>query len=171
MKKQSIFLYFFKSYLIIYGPKGRLVFDFRSKKSDSSVFLMKNKVFLVDFNKKTSEERLSSVLQNSVVGIVSNFSKKINLVGIGFRSWTVFENNKKFLIVKTSLSKDCIFYIPKTLDVFCLNPTTIFITGITRADVNSFVLLLKTIKKPNFYKQKGIFLENEIVKTKVGKKM
>ena len=65
----------------------------------------------------------------------------------------------------------CIFYLPKTIDVYCLNSTTIFITGVKKIDIDMFLSLLKKIKKPNLYKQKGIFLENEIVKTKIGKKM
>merc|ERR1711966_561233 len=101
----------------------------------------------VDLYKKFFyEERVISILRNGFKGVSFNFSRKLNLIGIGFRCWTIFEKNKKFLIIKTSLSKDCIFYLPKTIDVY--------------------LSLLKKIKKPNLYKQKGIFLENEIVKTK-----
>lgn len=165
------YIYIFKSFLIICGPKGRFIIDLKSKVLNSKIFLNNNELFFIDYDKKTYEERLIGLLQNSIRGVNLSFSKKVSLVGIGFRCWTIFENSKKFLIVKTSLSKDCIIYVPQTIDVFCLNSTTIFIMGIEKADVNSFVLSIKRIKKPNFYKQKGIFLENEIIKTKVGKKM
>jgi ribosomal protein L6P/L9E len=164
-------IYSFKSYLVIEGFKGRLIFSLKDKILDCFLILGKNNLFIVDYTKKGLEEKLASSVKNSVKGVCYSFSKKLNLVGIGFRCWTLFENNRKFLLVKTSLSKDCILYVPKEIDVLCFNSTTIFVRGIRELDVNLFVLLIKRIKKPNFYKQKGIFLENEVVKVKVGKKM
>jgi large subunit ribosomal protein L6 len=171
MKQKFIYIYIFKSFLIICGSKGRFIINLKSKILNSKIFLNNNELFFIDCNKQIYEEKLVCLLQNIIKGVNFSFSKKLNLIGIGFRCWTVFDNEKKFLIVKTSLSKDSIIYIPNTIDVFCLNSTTIFIMGIKKADVNSFVLSIKRIKKPNFYKQKGIFFENEIMKTKIGKKM
>tara|TARA_Y100000385_G_C13080184_1_gene633470 strand:- start:1169 stop:1690 length:522 start_codon:yes stop_codon:yes gene_type:complete len=171
-KKKMVCFYFFKSFLIICSFRGRFVFDIEQKKSNFLLFFRKNELFCVDLYKKFFyEERVISILRNGFKGVSFNFSRKLNLIGIGFRCWTIFEKNKKFLIIKTSLSKDCIFYLPKTIDVYCLNSTTIFITGVKKIDIDMFLSLLKKIKKPNLYKQKGIFLENEIVKTKIGKKM
>jgi ribosomal protein L6P/L9E len=164
-------MYFFKSFLIVKGSKGRLIINLKLLSLKCFFILENNTLFILDYQKKIFKERLTSSVKNSFKGVCSNFSKKLSLVGIGFRCWTIFEKNKKFLIVKTSLSKDCILFVPKALDVFCLNSTTIFITGVKKLEISSFVLLIKKIKKPNFYKQKGIFLENEIVKIKVGKKM
>ena len=171
MKTKISYIYFFKSFLVICGAKGRLIINLKLKILNCSLFLYNKKLFFIKYIKEIYEEKLISFFRESFIGVNRSFSKRINLIGIGFRCWTLFEENKKFLIIKTSLSKDCIFYIPRTIDVFCLNPTNIFITGVTKLDVNSFVLLIKRIKKPNFYKQKGIFLDNEVVKTKIGKKM
>jgi large subunit ribosomal protein L6 len=171
MNKNISCMYFFKSFLIVKGSKGRLIINLNSL-GLKCFFILENEIlFIIDYEKKNRKERLTSSVKNSLKGVCFNFSKRLSLVGIGFRCWIVFENNKKFLIIKTSLSKDCILFVPKTLDVFCLNSTTIFITGVKKLEISSFVLLIKKIKKPNFYKQKGLFLENEIVKIKVGKKM
>lgn len=172
MNKKIVCFYFFKSFLIICSLKGRFIFDFKRKNLNFFLFFKQSDLFCVDFYKNFfCQEKFFSIVKNGFKGVFFNFSKKINLIGIGFRCWTVFENTKKFLIIKTSLSRDCIFYIPKKIDVYCLNATTIFILGIKKIDIDLFLSLIKKIKKPNFYKQKGIFFENEIIKTKIGKKM
>lgn len=171
MKKDIFNTYLFKSFLVMEGLKGRFIVSLNSKVFNCFIVFRNNELFIVDFAKKILEEKLSSLIKTNLKGTTFSFSKRLNLVGIGFRCWTIFEENKKFLIVKTSLSKDCILFVPSNIDIFCLNSTTIFVTGVTKLDVNSFVLLIKRIKKPNFYKKKGIFLGNEIVKVKVGKKM
>ena len=167
MNKKILFIYFIKSFLIISGLKGRIVKNL----SKCCVFLSCNQLFFVNFSRNFCREKTNFILTQSFRGVHFNFSKKLNLVGIGFRCWIIFENNSKYLIVKTSLSKDCVFYVPKTIDVFCLNSTTIFIVGPTKLAIERFIFLIKNIKKTNFYKQKGVFFENEFVKTKLGKKM
>lgn len=171
MLESSFYIYLFKSFLVIHGKRGRFVVDLNLQLTNCFLIIQNSMLFLIDYKKEVCGEKLISLLRNGLKGIHHNFSKKLNLVGIGFRCWTVSEGGSKFLIVKTSLSKDCILFIPKVVDVFCLTPTTIFITGVRQSDVNLFVSSVKKIKKPNFYKQKGIFLENEVVKVKVGKKM
>ncbi len=172
MRKIHFVIYLIKSYLIMLGIKGRIVINFKDKFFNYDLFFKKNEIFFINFEKKkTEEETLFSLAKKSFDGVMSYFLKKVHLIGIGFRSWTVFEEKEKFLIVKTSLSKDCIFYIPKTIDVFCLSSTVILIRGVKKVDVDLFMFSLKKIKNPNFYKSKGIFVENEIMKVKIGKKM
>lgn len=169
--KNNFFVYFIKSYLIIYGLNGRIIINLKNKVFNSILFLKNSDLFFIEFDKKLIHQSFSSLFKKSFLGVNGCFSKKINLIGIGFRCWVVYENSQKFLVVKTSLSKDCIFYVPKTIDIFCLSSTTIFVKSIRKFDIDLFVSLIKKIKKPNFYKQKGIFLENEIIKVKKGKKM
>nr|NP_066479.1 ribosomal protein L6 [Rhodomonas salina]AAG17750.1 ribosomal protein L6 [Rhodomonas salina] len=171
MRNNISCLYFFRSYLVMSGEKGRFVVHLNSKFLNCFFIIEKNFLFFVDYKRKVFKERLSSLIENGLKGVCYNFSKKLSLVGVGFRCWTVCEKDKKFLVVKTSLSRDCILFIPETVDVLCLNSATVFVTGVRKSDVNSFILSIKRIKKPNFYKQKGIFLENETIKVKVGKKM
>nr|YP_009476657.1 ribosomal protein L6 [Storeatula sp. CCMP1868]AVM81150.1 ribosomal protein L6 [Storeatula sp. CCMP1868] len=169
MKKSSFFIYPFKSFLIFGGLKGRIVIKIKSLEFD--LFFNQSQIYLVRYNAKLYNFNIVSLFLSNFQGVNFCFSQKLNLIGVGFRCWVVFEKKKKFLIVKTSLSKDCFFYIPQTIDLYCLNATTIFIRGIRKLDINFFIYQIKKIKKPNFYKKKGIFLENEIVKLKIGKKM
>ena len=60
--------------------------------------------------------------------------------------------------------------IPDFLFVNCPKPKTVVIKGINLQKVNSFAALLKDLKQPNPYKEKGIYFKDESLKLKPGKK-
>jgi large subunit ribosomal protein L6 len=103
-------------------------------------------------------------------GVNYFFAKKLILMGIGFRCWTIFSKNNKFIVIKASLSKDIIVHIPSEIDIFCFNNTSLIIFGFKKQNVYLFISKIKKIKKFNVYKKKGVFFENELVKLKIGKK-
>lgn len=171
MKKMLVYFYRFELFFVCINFKGRFI-----NKKDCINFdcvLDKKNFYAVQYSYKSYVFNKSDILffKNYFQNINFFFKKKLNLIGIGFRCWTFFEKNDKFLLVKSSLSNDCLFYIPKKIDVYCLNYVNILILGLNKLDVISFAHKVKKIKKINFYKKKGIFFENENVKLKIGKKM
>jgi large subunit ribosomal protein L6 len=90
----------------------------------------------------------------------------VRLVGVGF---------------KVKLEKDCLFLkvgyshliqmpIPVGIEVDLSSPTKIILKGIDYPLVTQFAAKIRSKKKPEPYNGKGIFVDNETVIRKEGKK-
>nr|YP_009476720.1 ribosomal protein L6 [Proteomonas sulcata]AVM81213.1 ribosomal protein L6 [Proteomonas sulcata] len=158
-----------KNMLIVIGQKGRLIYHLNKTFQDIKLILS-NQTLKLNQNLEClqNEKVLDSILKN----VNKYYFIKLNLSGIGFRSWVYFDSNKQqILIIKIDLAKDLRFIIPKSVTVFCLNPTLILIRGIKKDDVKALALKIKLARKTDNYKGKGIFLENEEKRLKIGKKI
>ena len=60
--------------------------------------------------------------------------------------------------------------IPEDLEVKCVKPTEISITGINKQRVGQFASEIRRLRKPEPYKGKGIKYQEEVVRRKEGKK-
>ena len=72
----------------------------------------------------------------------------------------------------------CLFYHyqshykkPKSLGIFCLKLTKLFIFGNSFQKIKNEVSIIRSFKKPEPYKGKGIIYEHEKIKLKEGKKV
>lgn len=95
------------------------------------------------------------------------FFSKIYMIGLGYKNFVL--SNRLYLLVG-----DCnyiIFEIPDTLKVFC-RKNQIYVLSCNQVELFNFAANLKKIKKPNFYKGKGVleFKNFKFTKLKVGKK-
>ena len=95
-----------------------------------------------------------------------NFGK-LYMIGLGFKNFVL--NNNLYILVG-----DCnyiIFSIPPTLKVFCRR-NQIYILSQNHSDLFNFISVIKSVKKANFYKGKGVleFKNFKFTKLKVGKK-
>jgi large subunit ribosomal protein L6 len=99
------------------------------------------------------------------------YHKKLNWVGIGLRSGCYFDKVKKcqILCIKVGFSKDILISIPSDVLVVCLKPTLILVKGVDKESVSLLACKIKSIKKPDAYKGKGIRYENEVIHLKPGK--
>lgn len=96
----------------------------------------------------------------------SSFSK-LHMIGLGFKNFVI--KNQLYILVG-----DCnylIFDIPKTLKIFC-KKNQIYVLSLDGKEAFDFISHIKKIKKPNFYKGKGVleFRNFKFTKLKVGKK-
>ena len=92
---------------------------------------------------------------------------KLHMIGLGFKNFVI--ENKLYILVG-----DCnylIFDIPETLKVFC-RKNQIYVLSLDAKEACNFISHIKKIKKPNFYKGKGVleFRNFKFTKLKVGKK-
>ncbi len=101
-----------------------------------------------------------------VIGVSRGFSKKLELVGVGYRA---IKNNNE-LILKLGYSHDVIYSIPKNLSIECIKPTLISVNGINKQEVNQVAANIRSFRKPDAYKGKGIRYYGELIKLKEGKK-
>jgi large subunit ribosomal protein L6 len=158
-----------KKALILDGPKGTFSYFFNSELKYSSL----NKKFWLFPNSAINKSSffLSQVLLvQSCIGVTLGYRCQLNLVGIGYSASMEKKENGNLLVLKLGFSHLVKITIPNFLFVSCPKPKTILIKGINLQKVNSFAALLKDLKQPNPYKEKGLYYNNEVPKLKQGKK-
>tara|TARA_B100002019_G_C21218770_1_gene573495 strand:- start:535 stop:1074 length:540 start_codon:yes stop_codon:yes gene_type:complete len=107
-----------------------------------------------------------SLINNAVVGSSSGYEKILELVGVGYRA--ALKGNK--LNLQLGYSHDINFDIPDGIKVIVEKQTTIKISGSDKQLVGLIVSKLKTLRKIEPYKGKGIREKGQYVLKKEGKK-
>lgn len=103
--------------------------------------------------------------------IENTFYKKLKLVGVGFKI-TDIENEKiKLLSFKLGFSHFIYTKIDFNLSFLCLKNTQLFIFGNSFKHISDQTATIRSFKKPEPYKGKGILYELEKIKLKEGKKV
>ena len=106
-----------------------------------------------------------ALLNNMVVGVSAGFEKRLELVGIGFRS--AISNN--VLTLNIGYSHQVKFDLWEDVKVECATPTEIVVSGIDKQRVGEFAANVRAARKPEPYKGKGIRYKGEYVRRKEGK--
>ena len=108
----------------------------------------------------------ASHLTNMISGVNKPFEKKLILEGIGFKS----EVKDDKILLALGFSHPVIVLIPGGLKVTA-EKNVITISGSDKEEVGQFASKLRSLKKPEPYKGKGMRYSDEIVKRKQGKKL
>jgi|JI9StandDraft_1071089.scaffolds.fasta_scaffold23743_3 large subunit ribosomal protein L6 len=103
--------------------------------------------------------------KNAIMGVVSAYEKKLELVGIGYKV-ALKGNSLDFAL---GFSHPLQVEIPKGLEVKVEKNVSISITGVDKQVVGQFAASIRSLKPPEPYKQKGIRYHNEVVRKKAGK--
>ncbi|MBI2427996.1 MAG: 50S ribosomal protein L6 [Ignavibacteriales bacterium] len=104
-------------------------------------------------------------IQNMVKGVTEGFSKKLELVGVGYKA----EIKGKNLALALGFSHSIIFRAPETIKVEAPTQTSILVSGSDRQLVGLVAAKLRSFKQPEPYKGKGVKYENEYIRRKAGK--
>ncbi len=107
-----------------------------------------------------------SLIANMVVGVSKGFEKKLELVGIGYRA----ELKGKQLHLTLGYSHPVLFDLPAGITAKIEKQTKITIEGADKQLVGETAATIRSKKKPEPYKGKGIKYSNETIKRKIGKK-
>lgn len=126
---------------------------------------------------KSTKKQLNT-LQGTTVALIkqvllevsSVVYKKLKFVGVGYRAFTNGEV-KKLLVFKLGYSHLLYYRIPVKIKVFCLKFTKLFVFGNSYQNVSQTASTIRSYKKPEPYKGKGILYENEKILLKEGKKI
>ncbi|KAK9766546.1 54S ribosomal protein L6 mitochondrial [Basidiobolus ranarum] len=108
-----------------------------------------------------------ALINNSVIGVSEGFSVPLRLVGVGYRA--ALETNGK-LGLKLGYSHPIEMEVPEGITVTIPNPTRIVLFGSNLQKVKQFAAKIREWRKPEPYNQKGIFVGDETIKKKEGKK-
>ena len=156
-----------ESVLKVKGPKGEL-----SLNIDPSVEVKINEkeitVEKLNSAKHTNEMQgtINSLISNMIVGVTDGYTKGLEIVGVGYR-FTVKGNTLSVQDGKSHLDN---VNIPEGLSVKGISNTEIEISGISKEKVGQFAAEVRSLRKPEPYKGKGIRYKGEIVRRKEGKK-
>src|SRR3989344_4941942 len=107
----------------------------------------------------------ASHITNMVSGVNKLFEKKLILEGIGFKS----EVKGDKIVLALGFSHPVEVSIPKDLKVTA-EKNLITISGRDKEEVGQFAARLRSLKKPEPYKGKGMRYDDEVIRRKQGKK-
>ena len=105
-----------------------------------------------------------TLLQNAVIGVTSGWTKKLELVGVGFRA----ESSSSELTLNVGLSHSVKIKAPIGI-TFTVSENKITVSGADKYLVGETAARVKAVKPPEHYKGKGIRYEGEIIRKKAGK--
>lgn len=106
-----------------------------------------------------------AVLNNMIFGVKNGYEKRLEVVGVGY----VCSVQGKKLHLRVGFANELKQDIPAGLDVTCPDQTHILIKGVDKQLVGQFAAQVRSLRKPEPYKGKGIRYQGEVVKIKPGK--
>lgn len=155
-----------ESQIEVQGPKGKLQTPvpagIRFERKDGN---------LVAVRATDSKEHralhglMRSLVANSVKGVTEGFQKELEIVGIGYRA----EVRGKAVVFSLGFSHPIEFPLPSGISVTVDKQTRLVISGIDKQKVGQVAANLRSLRKPDPYKNKGIRYAGEVLKKKVGK--
>jgi len=153
-------------HISVKGPKGELSLDVMSSikviKEDSIIRLERSSDSKYE---KALHGLYRSLVNNMVVGVSEGFSKTLEIVGTGYRA----TKSGKKLEILVGYSHPVIFEENAGITFEVPNQTTIIVKGIDKQLVGEIAAEIRSVRKPEPYKGKGIKYQGEYVRKKVGK--
>ncbi len=150
----------------IEGPKGKLSTPVPNgikceKKDNVLVFTRRD-----DSGPQRAFHGLARALAaNAVHGVSEGFSKELDIVGVGFRA----EEKKNAIMFYLGFSHPIEFPVPEGIQVKVDKQTHVVVSGADRQQVGQVAAVIRSLKKPDPYKNKGIRYTGEALKKKAGK--
>ncbi len=106
-----------------------------------------------------------ALVQNMVTGVTEGFSRKLEIVGVGYRA----EMKGKKLHLQVGYSHPILFSPPDGVKIETPTQTSILISGIDKQLVGLVASKIRSFRPPEPYKGKGIKYEGELIRRKAGK--
>ncbi len=100
-----------------------------------------------------------------VEGVSNGFSKKLEMVGVGYRAAMKGKN----LELQVGFSHPVLVEAPEGITFEVPSQTEIIVSGCSKEQVGQIAANIRAYRKPEPYKGKGIRYENEYVRRKLGK--
>ena len=154
------------SELQLSGPKGDMTSPLPSgiacKQNDNELVFTRSN----DTGAQRAFHGLARALAaNAVQGVSQGFTKELDIVGIGFRA----ETKGQSVLFTLGFSHPIEFPIPEGIEVTVEKQTRLTVTGVDRQQVGQVAAVIRSLRKPDPYKNKGIRYVGEVLKKKAGK--
>ena len=149
----------------IKGPKGNIDIPVNS---EMTINISDN---LVSVNRPSDSRTHKSIhgttrqlIANAVNGVFEGFQKKLEIRGVGYQA----NMDGKYLVLQLGFSHDIYFEPPDGIEIKT-NKTEIVVSGINKQLVGEVSAKIRSFRKPEPYKGKGIRYKHEYVRSKQGK--
>ena len=153
--------------ITVTGPKGELKHEVHP---DITVAMQGSEVVVTRSGELKKHRALHgltrALINNMVIGVLEGYKTELEMIGVGYRA----ESKGKILIMHLGYSHP-IFFIPPAGITVSLPPKTnmIVVEGIDKQLVGEVAAKIRSFRKPEPYKGKGIRYIGEHVRTKAGK--
>ncbi len=152
--------------VLVEGPKGKV-----SALLPTGITLVQKDGQLLAERQNDSQSALHglarSLVFNAVEGVTNGWKKELDVVGIGYR---VELKGKSMVVFTLGYSHPIEFPLPTGIEV-AIDPkqTHVTVSGIDRQKVGQVAADMRSLRKPDPYKNKGVRYSDEKLKKKVGK--
>lgn len=152
--------------LTVKGPKGEL----KTEINPNLEVVFENNTIEV---KRNSDEKFIRAIHgttraninNLIVGVTEGYTRVLDLIGVGYR----FEQKGNNLLVMVGYSHPIYFIPPSDVKVEVVNPNQVKVSGIDKQLVGLVSAKIRSFRKPEPYKGKGIKYSDEEIIRKAGK--
>lgn len=154
------------SLVTVKGPKGELSYEIKPK---IKAELTGDQLVIT----RTSEDKpvralhglTRALIANMVTGVTTGFTKKLELVGTGYRARMAGTK----LILSLGYSHEIEFVPPQGVEIKVEGTNVIMVSGSDIQAVGQASAVIRSYRKPEPYKGKGIRYAGEVVRRKAGK--
>jgi large subunit ribosomal protein L6 len=152
--------------LTVTGPKGTLTQDVHP---DITVTVDDGHVVVTRPDDEREHRALHglfrSLIANMVVGVTDGYTRRLEIVGVGYRAAATGNG----LTLQLGYSHSIDFPAPEGITFEVPAPTRITITGSDKQQVGQVAANIRKLRKPEPYKGKGIRYQGELIRRKSGK--
>jgi len=154
-------------FINVEGPKGKLKKEYKEgviniKEKDGFIFIKPIKE-----NKESSAlwGTYASHVKNMMEGVLNGFSKELIIEGVGYRASLEGEN----LVLNLGFSHPVRIEAGDGIS-FKVEKNSVTVSGRDKEKVGEYAAKIRSARKPEPYKGKGIRYKDEVIRRKAGKK-
>jgi large subunit ribosomal protein L6 len=148
------------------GPKGELA---RKFPDGISFALEDNKVIASRSSEESSQKALHglsrALVANMVEGVTKGYVKQLEITGVGYKA----EPKPYGLLFALGYSHTIEFKAPQGIKLTAPQPTQVIVEGADKEIVGQVAAEIRSLRKPEPYKGKGIKYAGEKIRRKAGK--
>ncbi|OGL31150.1 50S ribosomal protein L6 [Candidatus Saccharibacteria bacterium RIFCSPHIGHO2_12_FULL_41_12] len=147
------------------GPKGKLeqftMPDVNIEQKDGEIIVTREND---EIENRSKHGLMRSLIQNMIIGVTKGFEKQLEVNGVGFRVALAGTDLKMNL----GFSHEVVYPVPEYVKAE-VKQNVITISGISKQQVGQVAAEIRSLKKPEPYKGKGIKYVGEKIIRKSGK--
>lgn len=150
--------------IVVKGPKGELT---RSFSADVNVSVEDGiiRVSAVKASGAAFQGLYRSLIANMVEGVAQGFTKKLQIVGVGYRA----EKKGAYIRFDLGYSHPIYYEVPSSVTAVIEKGGVLVLTSADNEALGEAAATIRSFRRPEPYKGKGIKYSDEVILRKAGK--